>query len=89
MRTAKNHGFTRLGAVLRNWPSRHSIANELQAEMIICNFLRIPEKDTLHMENCRVALYEVDNLTLAHTLLERGADLIETFTIGKLLGTHD
>ncbi|MBK8676144.1 MAG: hypothetical protein IPN27_07060 [Cellvibrionales bacterium] len=89
LHAAKNFGFTRLGAVLRDWSSRHSIANELQAEMIICNFLRIPEKDTLHMENCRVALYEVDNLTLAHALLERGADLIETFTIGKLLGTHD
>ncbi|MEZ5495052.1 MAG: glycerophosphodiester phosphodiesterase family protein [Pseudomonadales bacterium] len=89
LRVAKKFGFTRLGAVLRDWSSRHNIANELEAEMIICNHRRIPDRDSLHMENCRVALYEVDDLALAHALLARGADLIETFSIGKLLGTHD
>lgn len=89
LRTAKNHGFTRLGAVLRNWSTRHAIAKELSAEFIICNHLRIPETESLHMENCRVAIYEVDDIAHANALLARGADLIETFSIGEMLGTYD
>ncbi len=89
LRVAKNHGFTRLGAVLRNWSTRHTIATELSAEFIICNHLRIQETELLHMKNCRVAIYEVDDIPLAKTLLARGADLIETFSIGEMLGTYD
>lgn len=89
LRLAKNYGFTRLGAVLRDWSTRHTIAKELSAECIICNHLRIPKTGSLHMESCRVAIYEVDDIAHANTLLARGADLIETFSIGEMLGTYD
>lgn len=88
LRIAKHHGFNRLGAVLRDWSARHAIADTLQAEMVICNHLRIPTTDSLHMNNCRVAIYEVDEIAHAKQLLARGADLIETFSIGELLGTY-
>ena len=89
LRTAKEMGFKRLGPVLRDWALRHKIAKELEAELIICNYKRIPAKDSLLMENCAVAVYEVDSITLAQSLLVRGARFIETFAIGELLGTHD
>ena len=88
LRMAKNIGFTRLGAVLRDWTLRHQIANELQAEVIICNHQRIPVRDSLFMENCAVAVYEVDDIALAQALLDRGASFIETFAIGEMLGTY-
>jgi len=89
LRVAKNMGYTRLGPVLRDWTLRHSIAEELQAELVMCNHERIPKKDSLLIKNCTVAVYEVDNITLAHSLLERGAHFIETFAIGEMLGIHD
>lgn len=89
LRTAKGMGFKRLGPVLRDWSLRHKIAIELQAELIICNYKRIPAKDSLLMENCAVAVYEVDSIPLAQSLLERGARFIETFAIGEMLGSYD
>ncbi len=89
LRIAKNMGFTRLGPVLRDWTLRHSIAEELKAELIMCNHERIPDKDSLLMKNCAVAVYEVDSIPLAHSLLERGAQFIETFAIDEMLGTSN
>lgn len=88
LRTAKGMGFKRLGPVLRDWTLRHKIAQELEAELIICNYKRIPAKDSLLMEKCAVAVYEVDSIALAQSLLSRGARFIETFAIGEMLGTH-
>ena len=89
LRVAKNMGFIRLGPVLRDWTLRHSIAEELQAELIMCNHERIPKKDSLLIKNCAVAVYEVDSIPLAYSLLERGAHFIETFAIGEMLGIHN
>ena len=89
LRVAKNMGYTRLGPVLRDWALRHSIAEELQAELIICNHKIIPKKDSLLIKNCAVAVYEVDSISLAHSLLERGAQFIETFAIGEMLRIHN
>lgn len=88
LRIAKNYHFKRLGAVLRQWHLRHSIAQELNAEMIICNYKRIPEQDSLHMDECLVAVYEVDHIALGNHLLSRGANFIETFSIGEMLGIY-
>ena len=87
LRAAREHGFTRLGAVLRDWSLRHDIAGALQAEMIICNYKRIPTTENIYMPQCAVALYEVDDIALAQALLQRGADFIETFAIGEMLGS--
>lgn len=89
LRFARPAGFTRLGPIIREWKRRHEIAHELQAEMIICNHQRIPARDSLTMENCAVAVYEVDDVALARSLLGRGAAFVETFAIGEMLGTYD
>ncbi|HQQ74085.1 MAG TPA: glycerophosphodiester phosphodiesterase family protein [Pseudomonadales bacterium] len=88
LRAAKKTGFKRLAPVLRDWTLRHTIKKELEAELVICNYKRIPEKDSLLMENCCVAVYEVDSIPLAQSLLDRGARFIETFAIGEMLGNH-
>jgi glycerophosphoryl diester phosphodiesterase len=89
LRIAKSMGFTRLGPVLRDWALRHNIAEELQAELVMCNHERIPKKDSLLIKDCAVAVYEVDSIPLAYSLLERGAQFIETFAIGEMLGAHN
>lgn len=89
LRIAKNMGFTRLGPVLRDWTLRHSIAEELKAELIMCNHERIPKRDFLLIKDCAVAVYEVDSFPLAYSLLERGAQFIETFAIGEMLGVNN
>lgn len=83
---AREIGFRRLGPVLRDWTIRHDIAQELDAEVIFINHTRIPAKDSLLMENCVVAVYEIDSHALAQRLIERGARYIETFAIGEMLG---
>ena len=88
LNVARSYGFRRLGAVLRDWSSRRQVADELEAEMVICNYKRIPANDSLTMEQCAVVLYEVDTLSLAHKLLQRGASYIETFNSGQMLGSH-
>jgi glycerophosphoryl diester phosphodiesterase len=88
LHSAKMMGFKRLAPVLRDWTLRHSIAKELEAELVIYNYKRIPAKDSLLMDSCGIAVYEVDNLTLAQSLLDRGARFIETFAIGEMLGTY-
>ncbi|HSC74785.1 MAG TPA: hypothetical protein VLB90_00950, partial [Pseudomonadales bacterium] len=57
-------------------------------ELVIYNYKRIPATDSLLMENCSVAVYEVDSMPLAQALLDRGAHFIETFAIGEMLGNH-
>ncbi|HQQ63475.1 MAG TPA: glycerophosphodiester phosphodiesterase family protein [Pseudomonadales bacterium] len=85
LRMARQAGFRRLGPVLRDWNMRHAIASELEAEVIFINYKRIPLHDSLLMETCAVAVYEIDTPELAQQLLERGARYIETFAIGELL----
>lgn len=89
LREAQRMGFRRLGPIVRDWSTRFRIAEELEAEMIICNHQRIPKKDTLVMKDCAVAVYEVDDISLAQALLARGARYIETFAIGDMLRLHD
>lgn len=86
LRMAQQLGFRRLGPVLRDWDIRHDIARELEAEVIFINYKRIPLQDSLLMENCAVAVYEIDKPELAKQLLERGARYIETFATGEMLG---
>lgn len=87
LRAARALGFRRLGPVLRDWSARHALAKELEAEIVFCNHKRIPSNEPVGMEACKVALYEIDELALAHSLLARGADMIETFQCATLLGT--
>jgi len=88
LRVARSVGFRRLGPVIRDWSSREAITAELDAEIVFCNYKRLPAQGSLYMEQCAVALYEVDDLTLAHQLLARGASYIETFAVGEMLGAR-
>ena len=88
LREATGYGFRRLGPVLRDWSRRDEIADELEAEVVFCNYKRLPVEGKIGMDHCAVALYEIDELALAHQLLARGANLIETFCCGTLLGTR-
>lgn len=88
LREAYRMGFTRIAPVLRDWNIRHAIASELEAEMVIINHQRIPKSDSLLMQDCRVAVYEIDDIALAWKMLQRGAGFIETFAIGEMLQIH-
>jgi glycerophosphoryl diester phosphodiesterase len=83
---AQRMGFQRLAPVLRDWSLRKKLSVELEAELVIINHQRIPKNESLIMDNCGVAVYEIDDIALAASLLERGARLIETFAIGEMLG---
>lgn len=88
LKTAKLEGYQRLAPVIRDWGLRQKIISELNAEMVICNYKRIPARESIAMPDCRVALYEIDNIPLAASLLARGADLIETFAFAEMCGTR-
>lgn len=86
LRIARTMGFAHIGPVLRDWALRFALAEELGADIVFCNYRRIPASDSLAMKNCLVAVYEVDDLAVAQQLLQRGASYIETFAAGEMLG---
>jgi glycerophosphoryl diester phosphodiesterase len=88
LRAARRFGFTRIAPILRDWDERHTLINELEAELVICSYQRIPEDAIIDIGNCKLAVYEIDDLSVAHALLARGVDFIETFACGELLGTQ-
>jgi glycerophosphoryl diester phosphodiesterase len=87
--SARTAGFRRIGPVIRDWHNRQAIADELDAEILFCNYTRVATDDSLLMKNCAVALYEIDNIALAQELFTRGASFLETFAIGDMLGSHE
>lgn len=86
LQKAKNYGFKRVGPVVKNWKNRQTIARDLSAEVLFCDQKRIPEEEDLHLNDCALAIYEVGDIDTARQLLARGAQFIETFAIGEMLG---
>ena len=81
---ARQAGFSRVGAVLRDWTTRDREIVALDAAVMFINKDRIPDYSVI-VAACPVVVYEVDNPREAQRLLQRGAAKIETFAIGEML----
>jgi glycerophosphoryl diester phosphodiesterase len=83
---ARACGHSRIGWVLDAFDDAHRLrADELKPDYLICNHNKITPQDTLWPGGWRWMLYDITDADTALALATRGADLIETRDIGRLL----
>lgn len=84
LQAARVRGCSRLGPVLDDWQQYASDAvAALQPELVFVKHERLPA--LLPDLPWPLAVYEIDDPSIAHALLARGVRYIETFAIGELL----
>ncbi len=75
-----------LGAVIDDWAARtRPEVQSLAAAYLFCAIDRLPPDTELQLAGQQLAVFETVDPNLAHTLLQRGVDLVETFAIGEML----
>jgi glycerophosphoryl diester phosphodiesterase len=85
---AADAGFSRIGLVTRDWARREEQISALGMSVLFVNKTRIPAGEPA-TASCPVVVYEVGTQTEALLWLQRGADKVESFAVGELLGsTH-
>jgi glycerophosphoryl diester phosphodiesterase len=84
---ARKRGQERLGLVLPDW-SRGALeqAEALEVDIVLCNVRKLPWTGDLRRAGQRLAVYDVVDPRRAEKWVGRGADLVETFAIGEMLG---
>jgi glycerophosphoryl diester phosphodiesterase len=83
---ARRNNWGQIGVVLQRWSDRkHQIVKEIKPDYLFCNYKKLPRLRPLAKGKAQLALYEIDDAKLAIKLARRGADYIETFSIGELL----
>lgn len=75
-----------VGVVVDNWEERNSqdILN-LNAEYLFCNLESLPEDKPVKIENGKLVVFETEDPKAAYNLLQRGVDLVETFSIKEMI----
>lgn len=75
-----------IGVVTDEWSAREQPEiRKLKPEYLFCELESLPLAGDLVCEDCKLVLFECTNPQQAYRLLQRGADLIETFAIGEML----
>lgn len=86
LRWCRSHSSLEIGWVLHDFDAgSRKVAAQLQPEFLICNYRKIPEAASLWTGASRWMLYDVTDPDAALDWARRGACLIETADIGKLL----
>lgn len=85
IKEASSRGIKRAGIVLEHWHHKDDIIAYCQASVAYINKDHIPADASISAA-CPIAVYEVSNIDEAKALLQRGASLIETFLIDRLIG---
>lgn len=89
-RRARSAGAMRIGWVTASLDrEQERIGQQLMPEFVYCSARLLRRGNRrLWTGSWKWVVYEVNDLALAHQLLDRGADIIETDRIGEFLG-HD
>ena len=86
LRWCRSHSNLEIGWVLDNYDTRsQEVAERLQPEYLVCNYRKIPANASLWNGTSQWMLYDVMDPETALDWARRGATLIETADIGKLL----
>lgn len=75
-----------IGVVMDDWAEHDQPAlRQLKPDYLFCELKGLPPEGKLECEDCELVLFECTDPRQAITLLQRGANLIETFAIGEML----
>ena len=84
---ARRRGWADLGLILREWSARSlQRAAALEIGYMVCNVRKMPWLGKVGQDGHVLAVYDVVQPSRAERWGRRGADLIETFAIGEMLG---
>ncbi len=85
MLAARHAGYAPLGVVLEHWRDRKmEIVHSIVPEYLFLDVEFLPRWRSWRIPGPKLAVYEVDRPAQARQLVRRGADFIETFSIGEL-----
>ncbi len=84
---ARPGSWPRTGLILDDWDLAAS-SKAADHEYLFCNVRRLPETGRLDGRTSRLGVYDVIDPALGARLLERGADLVETFDLPGMLREH-
>ncbi len=77
---------TSLGVIIDDWAQREQSAIlAIQPQYLFCNLESVPVAGELVCKGCKLVVFECTDPQQAHTLLQRGVSLVETFAIGEML----
>jgi glycerophosphoryl diester phosphodiesterase len=75
---------------VEKWRERkRDIIQSIKPEYLFCDVRGLPWFGRLHLDGAQLVVYEVTDTGLALRLAERGAALIETFSIGEMLAKFE
>jgi len=83
--TARKLGWPKLGVVVDDWKERqHALMREIAPQYLFCAKEGLPQSGRLQYKGAKIAVFEVDDASLARRLARRGVNFIETFAIGEM-----
>lgn len=86
LRYAITRGWSAVGPVLNTWEDIDSpTLAALNPAVVFCDVHDIPPNRNLRAIPHPLVVYEVQDIDIATTLLQRGVQRVETFTVGELL----
>lgn len=75
-----------IGVVIDDWVDRHRQAiSSLKAEYLFCNLKSLPEQKPVKLDKSKLVVFDTEDPGIALDLIQRGVDLVETFTIGEMI----
>jgi glycerophosphoryl diester phosphodiesterase len=83
---AQVHTALPLGAVFDAWSERSQLETaKLAPQFVFCDLDGLPPAGPLAHPGAKLAIYEVDDPTVALALAARGVHMVETFAIGEMI----
>jgi len=79
-----------IGVVIDNWEERNrKDISSLKSEYLFCNLESLPEDKPVKLDKGKLVVFETEDPKVAIELLQRGVDLVETFSIGEMIQATD
>lgn len=84
---AQQHSSHSTGWVIRDWNTQSlDTLARLNPDFVYCNYTKLPQGDALPAGDWAWVFYEVTDAETAGNLRARGAHMIESMTVSRLLG---
>ena len=82
---ARQTAWPSLGVVVERWREINSdLIQTIKPDFIFCDYKQLPRSGHIGLAGSRLVVYEIDIAQTAINLIERGANMIETFAFKEL-----
>ncbi|MCF7981275.1 MAG: hypothetical protein K9K86_04770 [Pseudomonadales bacterium] len=82
---ASQTAWPSLGVVVEHWSDINTeVIQTIKPEYIFCDYKQLPRSGSINLTGPHLVIYEINDAQTAIQLIERGADMIETFAFTEL-----